>query len=260
MRNAFATLAAALVAGASLMAAHQAAAQSEPSITLYDQPNYRGASATFFRSTGNLDDTRFNDRAMSAQVRGVWRVCENASFKSPCQDLTGNVPDLASRGLGGRISSLEPVGDSGYRVGGPVAPPPPPYVDNNRYQDNRYPDNRSPDNRYQDGRGRDDRDDRYPNTPAPRADFDANGVQGRSTVFFARPSLGGADVAATRTRAADEFCRRVGLAAAVFSISPNRAAAPSTSTAATSAMRRCSATCSAAAEVKFPARPWRRAG
>ncbi|MEO6339366.1 MAG: hypothetical protein ABIO39_04955 [Caulobacteraceae bacterium] len=210
MKTAFATLAAALVAGASLMAAHQAAAQSEPSITLYDPPNYRGGSATFYRSAGNLDDTRFNDRAMSAQVRGVWRVCENASMKAPCQDLTGNVPDLASRGLGGRISSLEPVGDNGYRGGGST-PPPPPYVDSNRYQDNRYPDNR-----YQDGRGRDDRDDRYPNTPPPRADVDNNGVQGRSTVFFARPSMGGADVAATRTRAADEFCRRAGLNAAVF--------------------------------------------
>ncbi len=41
-------------------------------------------------------------------------------------------------------------------------------------------------------------------------------MQGRSTVFFARPSMRGSDVAATRTRAADEFCRRVGLGGAVF--------------------------------------------
>lgn len=219
MKTAFATLAAALVAGASLMAAHQAAAQSEPSITLYDQPNYRGGSATFYRSAGNLDDTRFNDRAMSAQVRGAWRVCENASLKGRCEVLTGNIPDLNARGFGGMISSLEPVGAPAYGRGGPA--PPPPYADNGRYPDDRYNDSRYPDDRYPGGRDRDDRysdnrypDNRYPNSPPPN--FDNNGVQGRSTVFFARPSMRGSDVAATRARAADEFCRRLGLGGAVF--------------------------------------------
>ena len=218
MKTAFATLAAALVAGASLMAAHQAAAQSEPSITLYDQPNYRGGSATFYRSTGNLDDTHFNDRALSAQIRGTWRVCENASLKGHCEVLTGNLPDLGVVGMQGRISSLEPVAGPNYGGGyrstpmpAPTPPPPPAYAD--RYQDNnRYPDNRYPDDRG--GRYPDDRN--QPPPPPPRADFDTNGVQGRSSVFFARPSLGGQDVAAVRTRAADEFCRRVGLAGAIF--------------------------------------------
>ena len=222
MKTAFATLAAALVAGASLMAAHHASAQSEPSITLYDQPNYRGGSATFYRSTGNLDDTRFNDRALSAQVRGAWRVCENADLKGHCEVLTGNTPDLGAVGLQGRISSLEPVSGpnygGGYRPGVGPTPPPPAYAD--RYPDNRYPDNRYPDNRYPDNRYPDNRypDDRYPTTPPPPppASFDNNGVQGRSTVFFARPSMRGSDVAATRARAADEFCRRVGLGGAVF--------------------------------------------
>ena len=218
MKTAFATLAVALVAGASLMAAHQAAAQSEPSITLYDQPNYRGGSVTFYRSAGNLDDTHFNDRAMSAQVRGAWRVCENASLKGRCDVLTGNVPDLNARGLGGLISSLEPVAAPSYGRGGPA--PPPPYADNGRYPDNRYQDNRGQDGRYPDDRY-DNRypDNRYSNAPPPPpppANFDNNGVEGRSTVFFVRPSLGGADVAATRPRAADEFCRRVGLGGAVF--------------------------------------------
>ena len=43
-----------------------------------------------------------------------------------------------------------------------------------------------------------------------------NGVEGRSVVFFQRPSLNGADVVAQGQESADGFCRQVGLASSVY--------------------------------------------
>ena len=51
---------------------------------------------------------------------------------------------------------------------------------------------------------------------------DGRGVDGTVTVFFARPTLGGIDVAAG-SRGADMYCRRQGLGAAVWYDSSQRA-------------------------------------
>ena len=209
MKIAFASLAAALTAGGCLIAATGAAAQSGASVTFYDQPGYRGGSITFNRADDNLDNTGFNDRAMSAQFRGAWRVCENANNRGTCQTLSGNIPDLSAYGLGGRISSIQPVGDDpGYGRGpgqGPVNNlPPPAYAD-------RYPGNGpgpGPGGQYAGG----------PGGPGGQGGYDDqdDGVEGRTSVYFSRPTFRGSDIAANRPRAADEFCRRNGLGAAIY--------------------------------------------
>jgi hypothetical protein len=209
MKTVYATLVSALMAGACLMTGAYAAAQTEPSVTLYDQPGYRGGSVTFYRSTDNLQNTGFNDRAMSAQVRGSWRVCEQADLKGRCAVISGNIPDLNAYGVAGMISSLQPLaGDPGIR---PIPPqagvlPAPPYNDRDRYQDydrrdDRYPDNRYPDNRPGQGGGYDNQDD---------------GVEGRTAVFFPRPTFRGQDIAANRPQAANDYCRRQGLGQAIY--------------------------------------------
>ena len=207
MKTVHATLVSALMAGACLMTGSFAAAQSEPSITFYDQPGYRGGSVTFYRSTDNLQNTGFNDRAMSAQVRGSWRVCEQADLKGRCAVVSGNVPDLNAYGVAGMISSLQLVGDAFGRPGqGGTILPAPPYNDRDRYPDDRYGDNRFPDNR--------------PGGPigpgGPGGGFDDDGVEGRTAVFFARPSFRGQDIAANRPQAANDFCRRQGLGGAIY--------------------------------------------
>jgi len=212
MKTAFATLAAAMMAGGCLLASSQAAAQVDGSVTFYDQPGYRGGSVTFYRSTDNLANTGFNDRAQSAQVRGAWRMCENADYKGRCEVISGNVPDLNAYTMGGRISSLQLIGPDQGPPGRPGQPlPPPPY--NDRYPGGgpgqypggvgqypggpgQYPGGQGPDNGYND-----DRDE---------------GVEGRTTVFFARPTVRGSDIAANRPRVADEFCRRSGLGQAIY--------------------------------------------
>jgi hypothetical protein len=50
--------------------------------------------------------------------------------------------------------------------------------------------------------------------PAPAAGPD--GVEGRSAVFFRRPSLNGSDIVADGPDAADAFCRQVGLSGAAY--------------------------------------------
>lgn len=50
-----------------------------------------------------------------------------------------------------------------------------------------------------------------------------DGVEGRSVVFFRRPSLNGTDVAANGQASADAYCRQVGLGAAVYFDASDRA-------------------------------------
>ena len=211
MKIAFASLAAALMAGGCLIAATEAAAQPGPSVTFYDQAGYRGGSITFSRGDDNLDNTGFNDRPQSAQFRGSWRVCEAANYRGACQILSGNIPDLNAYGMGGRISSIQPVGDDPSFGRGPATPPvntlpPPAYADRDR---DRYP-GAGPGGQYPGGQ--------FPGGQVGQGGYEDqdDGVEGRTVVFFARPVFRGQDIAANRPRVADEFCRRNGLGAAVY--------------------------------------------
>lgn len=154
-----------------------------PSATLYELPNFQGRQFTVTSETTNLP-RQFNDQARSARFEGRWTVCENADFGGRCVDLSGDMPELNSVGLAERISSLRPAGRDG-------------------------------------GWGRDDDRGR------PGAGWGGGGrpgdrgVEGARAVFYAYPTLRGADIAAGST-SANEFCRRNGHGGAIHYDSSER--------------------------------------
>ena len=225
------------------------------SATLYESPNFQGRSITIYRGADNLQDRNFNDVAQSGHFDGDWTVCSDAGLHGNCQTLSGDVPNLNRYGLGRMVSSLRKgavVGDSGAggygrdtgpdRGAGPGVgadrgpgdhpglpdergygaspaygdnrggPENQDYGDNRGGADNRgYGDNRGPDNQgYGDNRGDDHGYGR------PGASQWTDGFPGRSVVFFPRPKSDGQDIAAFDRSAADWFCRRQGLGAAVY--------------------------------------------
>jgi len=97
---------------AGLAMATQAAAQ----VTFYEDEAFRGRPFFADRTLSNLDDTGFNDRALSAIVEsGNWQVCEHANFQGRCTILQpGNYASLAGMGMDRRISSVRPVGGTAY--------------------------------------------------------------------------------------------------------------------------------------------------
>lgn len=154
------------------------------SATLYDRPNFEGRQVTITGAVTNLSDYAFNDRAHSLRLQGRWRLCEHADLGGRCVELTGDVPELNTVAMAERITSLVPV-EGGYR-----------------------PDPR-PDPRPGPG----------PGGGYPRGE---RGVEGSRTIFFARPTVRGLDVAAG-ANGANAFCRSQGLGAAVYYDSSERA-------------------------------------
>lgn len=183
------TMCKAVIAGAlaALACAGTASAQrAGGTATLYELPNYQGRSVTITGPAADLGDWRFNDRAQSARFSGPWRVCEHDEFEGRCQEVRGDVPDLTQYGMMAQISSMEPAG---------YARPP-------------RPD--------RPGGGGD------PWGPPGPGGRDGRGVEGTRTVFFARPTVRGLDLAAGK-HGADTFCRRQGLGSAVWYDSSERA-------------------------------------
>ena len=79
------------------------------SITVYEDSNYRGGSATFTREMPNLGRRDLNDNISSMEMNGSWEACSDAYFQGNCQTFTGSVRNLNSSVLNDRISSLRPV-------------------------------------------------------------------------------------------------------------------------------------------------------
>lgn len=150
----------------------------EPSITLYDQPDFQGRSISLYFDAPNLADQGFNDRARSARIEGAWRLCEDKNYRSRCEPFADDVRDFGRFEFSNRITSLQQVGGRPGRPGfeGPAVT--------------------------------------RPDEGRPVAARD--GVEGRTVVFFRRPALNGVDVAAAGQGSADAFCREVGLAGAVY--------------------------------------------
>lgn len=80
-------------------------------LTIFTQPNFRGADMTISGATNDLDRTGFNDRAASAIVRsGRWEVCSDANFSGQCVVLgPGDYPMLRDP-LFRRVSSAREIG------------------------------------------------------------------------------------------------------------------------------------------------------
>jgi hypothetical protein len=94
-------------------------------ITVFEDTDYRGKSATFREDVPDLRRFELNDRISSFRVaRGeMWEVCFHVEFGGRCQVFSGSEPDLHKRsGWNDEISSLRRVrGGGGGRTG--VRPP-----------------------------------------------------------------------------------------------------------------------------------------
>ena len=232
-----------------VMAAWPADAQQRrDSLTLYELPDYRGASVTFYGDNANIGSTGFSDRAQSAQVIGTWRLCTGGGYRNRCEVVSGNIRNLDQYGLGRQVGSAQRLGAD--------APPAPRYepAPSTRYEPpTAYPlppaqprtDSYPPPAQpyappyeqpyapgYSDARpGYGPNDPYYDYTPpavdvpygagapyaAPGYDAPAaGGVDGETASFFPRPTLNGMDVSAFRPGAADGFCRSQGLGPAVY--------------------------------------------
>lgn len=119
---------------AAAVAATCAACAASAQVTFYEGEGYRGQTFTADRPVGNFERFGFNDRASSATVRdGSWEVCEDSRFEGRCVVLRpGDYPNLASMGLGNRISSVRPAGRQAAAYAeseryAQAAPPPPAY-------------------------------------------------------------------------------------------------------------------------------------
>ena len=161
---------------------------SAPSITFYEGENFTGRQVTVYGEERNFERIGFNDRARSARTAGSFLLCDDSDFRGRCERLTGSIRSLDRLGLNARISSVREDRTGGYPGG---------YDDDRDY-------------------GEDDRDDDRPGRGGGYGNPRRDGVQGRTVVFFARPSIGGNDVAARGQGAADQFCRASGLGPAVY--------------------------------------------
>lgn len=93
--------------------------RGQPSITLYEGPDFTGRYITFNGNITNLP-RQFNDRAMSVRVRGAWRLCVDSDFRGGCTEVNRDVRDLRQLGLARTISSMQVAYGGGY--GGPGGP------------------------------------------------------------------------------------------------------------------------------------------
>jgi hypothetical protein len=80
-------------------------------VTVFDSPNFRGASRTFNSDVPDLRDYGLNDRVTSIEIPNgeSWEVCQDINYEGPCTVLSGGVADLRSMGWNDRISSLHRV-------------------------------------------------------------------------------------------------------------------------------------------------------
>ena len=164
---------------------------SGPSLTLYEGENFTGREITLYGEERDLSRVGFNDRARSARTNGAFVVCEDSEYRGRCERLSGSVRSLAQLGLNARISS----GRDERLNGG-------------------YDDPEGPGGGY--GEGRDRYDDDRPGRDGGYANPRRDGVEGRTAIFFARPSVSGNDVAARGQASADQFCRASGHGPAIY--------------------------------------------
>jgi hypothetical protein len=86
-------------------------------ITVSDDVNFEGTTATFRRDIPDLRDVFLNDRISSLQVAPgeSWEVCENTNYTGRCLVVSGAERDLRRRGMNDTITSLRRVGGRDQR-------------------------------------------------------------------------------------------------------------------------------------------------
>lgn len=93
-------------------------------ITVFEDPNYRGGSATFRDDVPDLRRFNLNDRISSLRIAAgeLWEACVDIDYNGRCQVFSGSESDLRRRGgWNDEISSLRRVRGEGGRRG--VRPP-----------------------------------------------------------------------------------------------------------------------------------------
>jgi len=88
-------------------------------VTVFADPNYRGASETFSNDVADLRPYRLNDVISSIDIPPgeSWEVCQDIDYATRCEIFTRSVSDLGALGWGNRISSLRRL-SGGYRDDG----------------------------------------------------------------------------------------------------------------------------------------------
>jgi hypothetical protein len=79
-------------------------------ITLFDRKGFAGEAITVDGPVEKLNAARFNDRASSAELTGIWELCDDSFFRGRCEVIDFSLRDLGAVGLNNNISSLRPVG------------------------------------------------------------------------------------------------------------------------------------------------------
>jgi hypothetical protein len=93
-------------------------------VTVFEDPNFRGRTATFRDDVPDLRRFNLNDRISSLRVASgeLWEGCIDIDYGGRCQVFSGSEPDLRRRsGWNDEVSSLRRVRGDGGRRG--VRPP-----------------------------------------------------------------------------------------------------------------------------------------
>ncbi|HEV2659300.1 MAG TPA: beta/gamma crystallin-related protein [Ktedonobacteraceae bacterium] len=82
-------------------------------VTLFADPNFKGASIVITEPTPDLSKLNFNDRASSAIIEGkMWNLYYDTNYQGGYVNLIpGEYADLGSKGINDKISSLRTMDD-----------------------------------------------------------------------------------------------------------------------------------------------------
>lgn len=103
----------AALAGGALAATSSAEAQrggDRPTITLFDDIEYRGRSIVIDGDAPDLRWVNFNDLATSMRIEGgQWEVCLEPDFRGACQVIDDSLPNMTQWAFNNRITSIRAV-------------------------------------------------------------------------------------------------------------------------------------------------------
>jgi hypothetical protein len=80
-------------------------------ITVYDQPDFKGSKVNIALPTPDMKALNFDDKVASLTIQGAgdWVLCENRNYTGRCARVQAQAVNLKLQQLNGRVSSLYPV-------------------------------------------------------------------------------------------------------------------------------------------------------
>ncbi len=101
-----------LIAGSVISAHAQEREMGGIGITVFEDRNFRGKSATYNNDVENLDGSGFNDKISSIRVGPGerWEVCQDAYYQGRCVVISGEESDLRRNSWDNMISSFRRIG------------------------------------------------------------------------------------------------------------------------------------------------------